>query len=294
MNKLGRDPGNGRWILLLAAVAVCLVVIVFMAGSGKFQAPLMSQTVQSVVGPFLRASSWLAGQGKAATDSVWDILNVHEQNGMLRNEVQQLREQNVLANEYAAENIRLRDLLAYKQTSPEFDLLMARVIGREAQTWTRSLLIDRGSQHGLKANMPVVTPRGLVGVITEVAPFSAKVDLILDSRVSVGTLIQRTRVVGILEGSLGDAQKPRMVDVPRGEDIKPDDIVVTSGFGGIYPKGIMVGTIESVQNDAGGLLQYAVVSPSVDFQRLEDVAVITASREAPPKLFTPPAKTPGT
>ena len=91
---------------------------------------------------------------------------------MLRSEVEQLRMQNVRAGEYAAENIRLRELLGYKQSATQFDLVMAHVIGRETATWTRMIVIDRGTQHGVRKNMAVVTARGLVGVVTDAGIFS--------------------------------------------------------------------------------------------------------------------------
>ena len=87
---------------------------------------------------------------------------------------------------------------------------------------------------------------------------------------------------------------PRMKNIPKSADVVEGDVVVTSGYGGVYPKGILVGTVRALKNDEGGLLKYAVLESAVDFQRLEDVAVIVASREAPPAPITPPAQTPGT
>ena len=120
--------------------------------------------------------------------------------------------------------------------------------------------------------------------------------LILDPRTSVGTLVQRpeSRVAGIVEGDLDNPTMPRMVNIPKTADVIVGDIIVTSGFGGIYPKGLVVGLVSELKNDTGGLLKVALLEPAVDFQRLEDVMVITASREAPPEPMTPPAQTPGT
>ena len=91
-----------------------------------------------------------------------------------------------------------------------------------------------------------------------------------------------------------DAMSPQMVNIPRNSDIKEGDVIVTSGFGGIYPKGLMVGTVVSLRNDDAGLLEIATMSPAADFQKIEDVMIITASREAPPVPLTPPPQTPGT
>ena len=120
--------------------------------------------------------------------------------------------------------------------------------------------------------------------------------LILDPRAAVGTIVQRqeSRVAGIVEGDPANPLMPRMKNIPKSADVVEDDVVVTSGYGGVYPKGLLVGTVKALKNDEGGLLKYAVLEPAVDFQRLEDVAVIVASREAPPAPITPPAQTPGT
>jgi len=239
--------------------------------------------------------SYVGQQVRHVTSDLWEIATVHEQNKMLKNEIEQLRQQNTMAEEYAAENARLRELLSYKQSAQQFDLLAARVIGRDAVLWTSTIVVDRGSKDGVRENMPVVTGKGLVGRVTEVAPLSSKVQLILDVRSSVGTLIQRTesRVTGIVTGTMDNPYMPQMVNIPRNADVQDGDTVITSGFGGIYPKGIPVGQIVSQHSDDTGLLKVALIETAVDFQRLEDVAIITASREAPPAPIQPAPLSPG-
>ena len=294
MSKIRRETESGRIIWVLAFVAVSVFCIVFFAARGRFNVLFSSQAVMTVLAPFQRAAAWAGDQVNGTLINFGDIMAVHEQNKMLRREVEQLREQNVKAEEFSAENVRLRELLGYKNLATQFDLLMARVIGREAATWTRMITIDRGTEHGVQKNMAVVTARGLVGVVTEAGLISSKVQLILDPRISVGALVQRSRVAGIVEGNPDNAIQPRLVNIPRNEDIAEGDVVITSGFGGIYPKGIMIGQIRLVKNDSTGLLHLAVLETAVDFQRLEDVAVIVASREAPPEPLSPPVQTAGT
>ncbi len=294
MGKVKREGESGRSTWLLVFVSVSVFCIVFFAARGRFTMPITSPAVLTLLAPFQRAASWAGAQVHGLTTNVWDILTVHKQNQMLRNEVEQLRLQNVKADEYAAENIRLRELLGYTKSATQFDLVVARVIGRETATWTRMIVIDRGTQHGVQKNMPVVTARGLVGTVTEAGPISSKVQLILDPRAAAGALIQRSRVAGVVKGTPDDAMHPRLVNVPRNYSMDEGDIVVTSGLGGIYPKGIMIGTVSAVKHDSGGLLHYAIIEPAVDFHLLEDVAVIVASREAPPEPLQPPIQTPGT
>ncbi len=294
MSRVRREGESGRTAWLLIFITVSVFCIVFFAARGRFTTPFSSPAVITLLAPFQRAAAWAGDQVKGLMANVSDVLTVHQQNQMLRSEVEQLRVQNVKANEYAAENIRLRELLGYTQAATQFDLVMARVIGREPSTWTRMVVIDRGTQHGVQKNMAVVTARGLVGVVTEAGPISSKVQLILDPRAAAGALVQRSRVAGVVKGTPDDAMHPRMMNVPKNQDMAVGDILVTSGFGGIYPKGIMIGTVSAVKNDSSGLLHYAVIETAADFQRLEDVAVITASREAPPEPLQPPMQTPGT
>lgn len=294
MSKIKREPESGRKVWILVFVTVSIFCIVFFAARGRFVTPWASEAVITALAPFQRAATWLVSKVNGGLTRFEEIMTVYEQNQQLRREVEELRAQNIKAEEFSAENVRMRELLGYKNLATQFDLVVARVIGREAATWTRMIAIDRGTQHGIQKNMAVVTARGLVGVVTEAGLISSQVELILDPRISVGALVQRSRVAGIVEGNPDNTIQPRLVHIPRNEDIAEEDVVVTSGFGGIYPKGIVIGKIRSIRNDSTGLLHLAEVETAVDFQRLEDVAVIVASREAPPEPITPPPQTPGT
>ena len=269
-NRVRRDNNSNRKIWAMLFVVVSLFCVIFFAARGRFQAPVSSQTVSLVLSPFQQVISWVGGQLDYVTSNIWDLATVHEQNKMLRNEVEQLRVQNLQASEAIAENERLRALIGYRQMATQFDMVAARVA--------------------------VVTEKGLVGHVIETGWNSSKVQLIMDPRSSVGTLVQRaeSRVAGIVQGDMDNPTMPQMVNIPKNADVVEGDVIVTSGFGGRYPKGLVVGLISSLQNDEGGLLKIGLIEPAVDFQKLEDVMVITASREAPPDPIRPPQQTPGT
>ncbi|MGN8832987.1 rod shape-determining protein MreC [Selenomonas montiformis] len=292
--RKSRNPHRRLWVLLIVLVSIFCVI--FFAARGRFQVPVTSRAVLLVLSPFQQAVSWAGDQVSGLTRNIWDIVTVYEQNKMLRNEVGQLRVQNLEASEALAENERLRALIGYKQTMTQFDLVAARVIGRESATWSRMIVINRGRKDGVDADMAVVTEKGLVGHVVEAGWNTSKVQLILDPRSSVGTIVQRaeSRVAGIVQGDLDNPMMPQMVNIPKNADVVEGDVIVTSGFGGIYPKGIVVGLVSSLQNDSGGLLKVGLLEPAVDFQKLEDVMVITVSREAPPEPIRPPVQTPGT
>ncbi|WP_314620262.1 rod shape-determining protein MreC [uncultured Selenomonas sp.] len=289
-----QDPNRKVWLLLVSLV--CVLCLVFFAGTGRFQSPFLSRAAATLLRPFQSVTAWVGDKVHSLGTEFWEVYYVYDQNRMLKNEVEELRVQNLEANEALAENARLKALLGYKQEKTQFDLVAARVIGRDYATWSGVIVIDHGTASGVRENMPVVTEKGLVGVVVEAAPYSSKVRLILDPRAAVGTIVQRqeSRVAGIVEGDPANPMMPRMKNIPKSADVVEGDVVVTSGYGGVYPKGILVGTVRALKNDEGGLLKYAVLESAVDFQRLEDVAVIVASREAPPAPITPPAQTPGT
>ena len=295
-NHVRKDKEDGRKGWAMAFVVVSLFCIIFFAARGRFQAPVSSQAVSLVLSPFQQATAWVANEIHYATSAVWEVATLYEQNKMLRNEVEQLRGINLQANEALAENERLRKMIGYQQAARQFDFVAARVIGRESDTWSRMIVIDRGTMNGIANDMPVVTPQGLVGRVVEAGLNSSKVQLILDPRSSVGTIVQRaeSRVTGIVQGDMDNPTMPQMVNIPKNADVVEGDVIVTSGFGGIFPKGIIVGLVSSLKNDDGGLLKIGVLESAVDFQKLEDVLVITASREAPPEPIKPPAQTPGT
>ena len=171
----------------------------------------------------------------------------------------------------------------------QFDFVTATVIGRDPGNWTSTIIINRGLADGITKDMPVVTPQGLAGNVISVFNNTSKVQLILDPRSAVGSLVQRpeSRVAAIVEGYGPNPLTPRMINVARDADIIKGDKIITSGFGGIYPKGLLVGEAVDVINEEGGLLKYAILKPAVDFDRLEEVFVIVHSREPAPVLPQP-------
>ena len=281
-----------------AAIIFILVFVlcsIFIVAKTNVQVPAAGKTAMAFLSPFQKGFSTLGGGVSDIKDSVEEVQNMREELEVLREEVKTLRSQNLNASEAISENQRLRALLGYKLSATQFDLVAASIIGRESATWTSVVLINRGTLDGVADNMAVVTEMGLVGHVIEAGLNTSKVQLILDPRSSVGTLIQRpeSRVAGIVEGDINNPHAPKMVNIPKDADVKVDDMIVTSGFGGVYPKGIVVGKIKEIHNDEGGLLKHGIVATTVNFEKLEDVAVITVSRELPPDPLPPVIQTSG-
>lgn len=277
------DSSNRRTIILWVAVFI-VGLLAFTTVKGKYDLKISENVVNTILSPFQSAITSISNATKKIGVISWEMVTVYEQNKMLRSEVEQLRQRDVNVNEIMAENTRLTNILNYKNAVKQFDTAVAKIISYDSSNLTNSITINLGAKDGMQKNMPIITPQGLVGTIVAVYEHSAKVQLILDPRSAVGAIIQRpeSRVIGIMQGSVGVQTLAKMVNIPRDADVVVGDNVLTSGYGGLYPKGIVIGEVVEVTNEAGGLLKYATVKTAVDFYRIEEVLVIVNSRETPP------------
>ena len=277
------DASNRGTIILWVAVFI-VGLLAFTTVKGKYDLKISENVVNTILSPFQSAITSISNVTKKIGVISWEMVTVYEQNKMLRPEVEQLRQRDVNVNEIMAENTRLTNILNYKNAVKQFDTAVAKIISYDSSNLTNSITINLGAKDGMQKNMPVITPQGLVGTIVAVYEHSAKVQLILDPRSAVGAIIQRpeSRVIGIMQGSVGVQTLAKMVNIPRDADVVVGDNVLTSGYGGLYPKGIVIGEVVEVTNEAGGLLKYATVKTAVDFYRIEEVLVIVNSRETPP------------
>lgn len=193
--------------------------------------------------------------------------DLDKQNRELSAENEVLRQQVRALGEAGRENLRLTQQLNLTAHAG-FKTISARVIGRDAGNWWKSLQIDRGTNDGLHENLPVLNADGLIGKIIKVTRGEARVLLITDSSCKVSALLQHAREPGVVAGT-------QMTYIDRNAKIKPGDSVITSGLGGIFPKGILIGTVLKAQlNPQTGMYQDAEIKPAVDFRRLEEVVVI--------------------
>ena len=287
---------SGKKAILLFVAVFTVIVLTGSFVHGKVQFAFIDQVVITLLSPFEYAVAKVGVSLRQITTATGEIFTVYGQNQELKTEIDNYRQNNIDMTEVLAENDRLRVLLDYKKTATQFDFVTAMVVARDPGTWTSVIIVNKGTNDGITKDMPVVTQQGLVGNVVQAYASSAKIQLILDPRSAVGALNQRSesRVAGIVEGSGTNHNAPRLLNLARDADIVPGDTVVTSGFGGIYPKGLVVGEVLDVVNDEGGLLKYAILKPAVDFDKLEEVFVLIHSREPIPTLpLTPKSPVPG-
>lgn len=204
-------------------------------------------------------------------DSIAPFAALREENSLLHDRVDLLTRMAEETQAINDENARLRKLLEFRKIIP-YTSIPAQVIGRDPSNWTNSLIIDKGLNYNIKQNMAVISTRGLVGRVVEVGSNSSKVILITDPDLKVGVLIRRNRQGGVLVGLPGGRCK--VIYISLDSDVKCGDKVITAGFGSVFPKGILVGEIEKVGKEEGRLYKYAILKPSQDLSRLEEVLCI--------------------
>ncbi|MBW2275287.1 MAG: rod shape-determining protein MreC [Deltaproteobacteria bacterium] len=204
-------------------------------------------------------------------DGYMDLLDVRDSNQRLALRVAELEEESLQYREALVASGHLQRIAAMRDEF-EMPMLPTEVVGLDVSPWFRSILMDRGRSHGVHAGNPVVTHEGVVGLVTAVSAHAAKTMLLLDRQSAIDGIVQRSRDRGIARGrGSGELEFEFVV---RGGDVQSGDVVITSGLGGVYPKGLRIGEVVELSDPAGQLMQVATLRPAVDFGRLEQVFVM--------------------
>ena len=227
----------------------------------------------------------IAALGEFVTQPVRGVFLWASDLGVSRSQLEALRAQNTeLRNRVASleearlENERLRTLVGFVEAN-KLQAVGARVIGRSPNSYEAVITIDRGTADNVKAGMPVVSGAGLLGQTTQVTAHTAKVQLITDINSGVASMIQANRVEGVARGTIEGGLSLDFIS--RETTVKAGDVVITSGKGGVYPKGLLVGEVTKVSNTSAALYQQIALEPSAKLRGLEEVVVlIGASPEA--------------
>ncbi|MDH7577194.1 MAG: rod shape-determining protein MreC [Bacillota bacterium] len=276
---LYRPPLRRNIVILAAVIVLCLGFARF---SANFTGGAAVNLFQEILAPLQSGVMYVWSGIGSFFEYFARARHLQEENALLRRQVRELTWENNRLREYVYENRRLLRLLDYKeQNARSFTLLGARVISRSPSSWYSTLIVDRGSEDGVQRNQVVVTDAGLVGRVTSVASHSARVLLILDLEGAVGAMVQDSRTVGIVEGNKDAPGFLRMVHLPYNAKLKKGEAVITSGLGEIFPRGIPIGEIVKVENEGSELDKYALVRPYVDFNRLEELFIITEIHQVP-------------
>jgi rod shape-determining protein MreC len=263
--------------LLTLSIAAGLLILLlrWSAPVGERLSPA-GGALKEVIAPLARAVTLVGNKGQNLLQLFFSLGRLEAENERLKRQVAELQGQIVQLEEYRQENQRLKEMLAYKEaTKQRWQLKAAPVIYRNPGNWFSTLTLGLGADEGLRKDQVVVTPAGVVGRIISVTPRTAEVLLLLDREGAVGGMVQATRVPGVVEASPDYKGYLQMIHLAHDAPVEKNQIIITSGLGGIFPKGLIIGKVVEILPETDGLMKRAIIAPAVDFDRLEEVLVIT-------------------
>lgn len=230
-------------------------------------------------GSLVSVQEWFATRYQAVQEFLAaprDIVTLRSRNAELEAQVSQLQAQVIDLQQRVNETDILAALVDFSRSNPESSYKAASVIGRDPSPFLHYVIINRGSNDGIRRGMPVVTNQGLVGRVDAVIADAARVQLITDPAANVNVHLQNANKEAVLVGSVtGDISLDM---IPQDAHVEPGDLILTSGLGGGYPPDLIIGQVVNVRSRDYELFQQAVVQPAVDFSRLPIVLVITNFR----------------
>ena len=256
---------------LFIAVTIGHIILISAQVNTNRGVPVLEAVTFGVFAEVQRAaSSAIGGMQTSWTDYV-ALQQVRRENEQLRQETAQLRILLQQERALAQRSRTLEKLLELRSEAAGLATVAANVIAGGASPDFRTITIDKGTADGLRPDMAVIAPEGVVGRVITPSARAAKVQLLIDRNAAAGALVERSRAQGVAEGTGGDI---RLNYVSGAADVQTGDTVVTSGIDGIYPKGFVIGQIQSVQR-GGGVFDTIVIRPAVDFSSIEAVLVVT-------------------
>ncbi len=267
---------KSRFFVISLAVALLLSIVpgvLCAMGQGSY----IRSAIVTVASPF-RWAFTKAGEGLSGFSLYFRTLgDLRDENAALRAELEEIKNQVYDAELIEEENKFLSDYLGVKEEHVDFLFEDATVIGREATNYRAVLTLSKGTLHGIEVNMPVITEKGIIGRITEVGSTWSKAEVLTESSAAIGAYIERSGVLGVVEGTyeLRTEGLCQMVYIEEGADIIPGDKVISSGIGEVYPRGLLIGTVTKVEEDDRTRTRVATVEPAADLDSISKVMIIT-------------------
>lgn len=275
LNFQQRDPASMSRVLLIALLVVAAVMVAVYSREGE-EGPLhvMQANVSGIVSPVGVVGAAVSAGSDSLSTAFSDATADESTLSGLREYNEQLLSEHAQLEEYKQENERLQELLDLKD---KYSLsgTAARVIGRSSEAWSQTVTIDKGSSSDVETGLTVMGTSGVVGQVVSVSNSTATVRLLSDPQSGAAAMVQRSRAQGILKGSLSGILY--LEDFDANADIQAGDVVITSGLGGSYTSGLMIGTVVSVETAQGDSSRRAIVSTNSEISAMEEVFVVSAA-----------------
>ena len=262
---------------LFMTVTVMHLILISAQVQTRRGVPMLEEAIFGTMAEVQRVATGGIGEARGFWQSYVNLRETGRENESLKQRVSQLEVALQRERALAGQTKVLQEILDLKTETP-FATTPAMVIASAASPEFRTMTLDKGSSQGLAADMAVLAPAGVVGRVVLPTPRAAKVQLIIDRNAAAAGLVERSRAQGVVIGTGSDQM--RFEYLPGTADLKVGDQVVTSGMDGIYPKGFVIGQIESIQRSAGEFSN-VLIRPAVNLSALETVLVVTSAIEGP-------------
>ena len=273
MNDFFRN--NWLWLLLVAAVLSALLAAGSLTGASS---SIPENAVNVIATPFRAGASKFASWFNERQIYRSDVTKLQEENAALKKQIAEMEEAIRQAENDSDENRRLREWLGLRQQRRDLsDLETAIITERAVSNWTAAVTLDKGTAHGVEVGDCVIDPTGaLVGVISRAGTNWSTMRTLIDTDTSIGAQVFRTKELGVLRGefNLMEQGQVRLDYLPADSRLLAGDLVVTSGVGGYYPSGLVIGTVDEVRPNDSGSAPYAIITPQADVSGLTQVAII--------------------
>jgi len=263
---------DNKNIIIISLITVLFVSSMIASTVGKPNAGIVSNTIGVVLRPFQSVGTYIINCLRYGADAD----KFATENTLLKQQLIVMTQKAADYDKLAAENEKLRSMLELSKSSTQYNLKAASVIGSDTENWTSVIRLDKGLSDGIKKNDAVITETGLVGYVSEVGRTWSTVVTLIDASSSVGAIVDRIDEYCMVQGdvTLFDKGFCSINYLTTESAVSVGDIVTTSGVGGVYPEGIVIGKINEISSNPNGLSRDAVVEPSVDFSKIGEVFVI--------------------
>ena len=273
-------PFKNKLAVTIVVLSVAFLGIIIF--SLKSNSSIISSGVGSVISPLQKIVYNANDKIKGSFDFFINFSKVKQENEELAAKNAELENKLIEYNRMKEENTTLREMFDYSQANKNYNYLGCNIVGYSGGNISNGYIIDKGTNDGVKKDMIVITPAGLVGKVTKSESNYSIVQTILNENIAVASMVESTReTTGILQGITDSKNKNLTIlsNIPIDSEIKEGDVILTSGLGGMYPQEIRIGEVVSVEVDSVGIMKKAIVKPYVDFNKLEGLFVVVPKEE---------------
>ena len=273
-------PFKNKLAVTIVVLSVAFLGIIIF--SLKNNSSVISSGVGSVISPLQKIIYNANDKLKGSFDFFINFSKVKQENEELAAKNAELENKLIEYNRMKEENTTLREMFDYSQANQNYNYLGCNIVGYSGGNISNGYIIDKGTNDGVKKDMIVITPAGLVGKVTKSESNYSIVQTILNENIAVASMVESTReTTGILQGITDSKNKnlTMLSNIPIDSEIKEGDVILTSGLGGMYPQEIRIGEVVSVEVDSVGIMKKAIVKPYVDFNKLEGLFVVVPKEE---------------